>query len=136
MIALQYETKPLAIITDAQIGESSAWPPDNRMRAEPFSVHALWDTGSEICAISKTLVDQLNLVKFTDLAASGFGAVGQSTPVYVLDLTLPDGYVLHNVLALEYSGSNAHDFIIGMNVITLGKFSLTPVEDGIKFCFQ
>jgi predicted aspartyl protease len=134
-IILHYGNKPLAVITDAQVQEVEALAALKATKPESYKVQALWDTGAQMCAISKELVEEMGLTVAGKIDAGGFGGNKKDTPFYYVDLTLPDEYHLNHVAAIEYEAMSSHNFIIGMSIITMGDFSLTREDKGIKFHF-
>jgi len=86
---------------------------------------ALWDTGATICSITREKAEEIGLTpvglqKITSMT-------GDSVQnLYLLNLYLPNSIVIANVKVTEcFGASGAFDFIIGMNIITLGDFSIT-----------
>jgi hypothetical protein len=88
-------------------------------------VKAIWDTGATGSAITDKVVSELGLVP-TGMAQvhTAGGVVNQNT--YTIDIGLPNGVVIQGIITtgvpLLSSGSDA---LIGMDVISLGDFSVT-----------
>ncbi|MDR0908515.1 MAG: retroviral-like aspartic protease family protein [Spirochaetaceae bacterium] len=133
-IILHYPNQPPCIITDGKIAESKEWKPQTDVY-NTSQIRALWDTGAPICAISVKLAKSLNMTSPGNLVVGGFGGHGKEAPYYYIDLTLPDDRKLYNIPAVEYDGNDLHNFIIGMNVITMGSFNLEPEQNGTRFSF-
>jgi hypothetical protein len=133
-IILHYENKPQRVVTELKVNEASEWASRNGTIPLPAGVQALWDTGADWCAISSDMAKRMNLTIAGTQDASGFGGQ-KNTPFYIVDITLPDDTHVYNVPTIAYEGSETHNFIIGMNVITRGDFSLTHEINGSRFCF-
>jgi protein-tyrosine-phosphatase len=84
----------------------------------------MWDTGSIGTCISSRLAEILGLKSVDSWQLK---SIHDSKPanVYILDILLPDGISIQNVLATEITTEGEFDCIIGMNIIRLGDFSIT-----------
>jgi hypothetical protein len=132
-IILHYPNKPYAVISEVltqPAAQFSACP-----NGQTFNARALWDTGAQMCAISKALADAMGLKPQGNVGVGGFGGEKKDTPYYRVDLILPDNRCFYSVAVAEYAESHSHDIIIGMNLITMGDFALTREETGIRFTF-
>ena len=91
-------------------------------------VNGLWDTGSEISVVSRGLSARLDLPYNRSLSVNGFG--GRSEVRAVMALTFPGDFEYAVVVqAIETDGiCDGVEFIIGMDIIDKGEFSL--VRDG------
>ena len=91
----------------------------------PSPARALWDTGATNCAITKAKADQLGLPR-TGKAKVGHADGESIQDVYSLNLHLPNKLIIPMVRATECKSAYGNfDFIIGMDIITLGDFALT-----------
>jgi hypothetical protein len=122
------------IINEIVVFQGGAWS-RNRQAAEPHqSFHALWDTGSTTCCISNAAAIGMGLKQTGE--GNLVGSQGETTnPIYMLDILLSDGTLLGNVPAAGITTSSSFDFIIGMNIIKLGYFTLAPENTGTHFTF-
>jgi len=98
-----------------------------------WTVRALVDTGSTICGITKKLVNTMGLKpvgedRFID------AAIDYTAPIYVLDVIFPKDKIFENIETAEVRGNHSCDFIIGMNILSLGDMALTSA--GGKMCFS
>jgi hypothetical protein len=134
-IILHFEQKPHKVITSAIIRQSQEFCQARGLKSSEMEVRALWDTGAEWCAISREIAHQLQLWKAGLEWVDGFGGSKESEVHYV-DITLPDDRHVYNVPAVVYDGLRAQDFVIGMNVITMGDFVLTREDNGTRFTFS
>ena len=88
-------------------------------------IKAIWDTGASGSAITTNVVKNLLLFP-TGMAQvhTANGMVTQNT--YTIDIGLPNQVLIQNIIATEVSAlSSGCDALIGMDVITLGDFSIT-----------
>ena len=88
-------------------------------------ISAIWDTGASGSAITTKVVKELGLVP-TGMAnvTTANGEVIQNT--YTLDIGLPNEVLIQGIIATEVSAlASGCDALIGMDVITLGDFSIT-----------
>lgn len=92
---------------------------------------ALWDTGSTHTSISTKLIKKLGLTSKLKCRVK-FGISEGEFFDYKVNLYLPNGIVIDNieVCAIPYN-EDEPQIIIGMDIITLGKFVI--VSDGEKF---
>ena len=93
--------------------------------AKSSSVKAIWDTGATGSAITKRVALQLGLQP-TGMAQvdTANGLVTQNT--YTIDIGLPNNVIIQGIIATEIDALAAGcDALIGMDVITLGDFSIT-----------
>lgn len=117
------------IITDAEVSP----PFDPKVDKNPPShtkTKALWDTGASSCAITKTLAGKVGLLPTGKVDVHHAAGVTERN-VYLLNVALPNGVVIPMVRATECdSTAGSFELIIGMDIITLGDFSITN-EGGI-----
>jgi hypothetical protein len=88
-------------------------------------VQAIWDTGATGSAITKKIAQGLGLVP-TGMSRvhTANGVAIQST--YTIDIGLPNGVLIQKIIATEVPAlSSGCDALIGMDIITLGDFSIT-----------
>ncbi len=89
------------------------------------AIKAIWDTGASGSAITKKVAHQLGLLP-TGMAQvnTANGIVTQNT--YTIDIGLPNKVIIQGIIATEIDALAAGcDALIGMDVITLGDFSIT-----------
>jgi len=90
---------------------------------------AIWDTGATNTVISQNVVDALNLKPITFTYVNTVSQQNVLTPVFLVDVHLYDGRLCIkdvNVTLGDISGGA--DCLIGMDIITLGDFSITNVN--------
>ncbi len=99
------------------------------------NIICLWDTGAEICCISKRLIKKLNLQKrgsHTIHTPSGSKLVD----IYSVNILLPNYVILKNHLVYESEiGDSGFDILIGMDIISKCDFTLSNKDQTI-FSFR
>jgi predicted aspartyl protease len=94
----------------------------------------LWDTGATGTVISSSVVQKLNLKPISK--AKVYHADGDSiVNVYLINLFLPNKVAIPFVKVTE-GKLNGTDLLIGMDVISLGDFSITNVSGNTTFSFR
>ena len=85
----------------------------------------IWDTGATATAISSYVVAQLGLIPTgKTVAHTAGGSVLQDT--YVIDLVLPNNIRVNGLIATEVPRLSSYcEVLLGMDIITLGDFSIT-----------
>jgi hypothetical protein len=105
------------LTTDINVLEASS--------SKGVTVKAIWDTGATGSAITKKVSQDLGLIP-TGCAEvhTANGLTRQNT--YTIDIKLPNGVIIQGIIATEVDAlSGGCDALIGMDVITLGDFSIT-----------
>lgn len=119
----------LAALLVTEISIQQAYDPRRPPAVIPpsLSVQALWDTGASCACISPAAVAKLGLLPTGN--GNLQGAVGPRTqrPTYMVNAALPNGVTMVGFEAIEFDGNGRFDFILGMNIITHGDFSITNV---------
>ncbi len=89
--------------------------------------NALWDTGATNCCITKEKADEVGLKPFTKAPVS-YGRGTKYEDVYKLNIVLPNGVGIARINATECDSTQGNfDFIIGMDIITMGDLAITNV---------
>jgi len=113
-------------------------PYDPRSSATPpkiSKIKALWDTGATNCVITKKTAEGIGLEPFKKVLVHH--AKGSSIEnVYKVNIYLPNNVAIADVNITECADAERFGFIIGMNVITLGDFSITNVGGTTVFSFR
>ncbi len=113
---------PNRIITPVRIA-----PPSKKLDPNSSSViqvNALWDTGASASVITPSAVKTLGLVSVGTRDVEGFGGV-EASPVHIIDLFLSDLLAFTSLFVAESVKDNGgFEFIIGMDVISAGDFSI------------
>ena len=90
-----------------------------------LTVKAIWDTGATGSVITSDVVKKLFL--FPTGMAQVHTANGTATrQTYTVNIGLPNNVVIQNIIASDVDAlSSGCDALIGMDIITLGDFSIT-----------
>jgi predicted aspartyl protease len=95
---------------------------------------ALWDTGASGTVISKAVVDKLALKPIGK--SKVFHANGESiVNVYAINLFLPNQVAFQFIKVTE-GVLSGFDLLIGMDIITIGDFSISNVGGKTTFSFR
>jgi len=124
----EYLNLSLRLITDVEIYDVSQFP-------QKTKVAALWDTGAMISAITPEIANKLNLVPFNRVKVNGINNSSIANVVKV-SITLPNQVVLNNYNVAVCNLVQNVDFLIGMDIIQLGDFSISNGEGKTLFTFS
>lgn len=109
-------------------------PLEGKEHPEISQFEALWDTGASGTVISKEVAKKLGLKPIGK--SKVFRANGESiVNVYAINLFLPNQVAFQFVKVTEGILSG-FDLLIGMDIITLGDFSITNVGGNTTFSFR
>ena len=95
----------------------------------------IWDTGASKSSIDKRVVSELGLFpigKENISTANGIATVN----TYLVNLTLPNQVTVANVSVTGTDLGNDVDILIGMDIIQLGDFSITNINNTTTFSFR
>ena len=96
---------------------------------------ALWDTGANRSVISSKLVNNLSLEPVAMMPASGVHKQ-ETCKVYLIDVHLPNMITVKDVKVIEVKNIPNADVLIGMDIITIGDFSITNANKKTVFSFR
>ena len=100
---------------------------------EVVKCKALWDTGAVYSVISRQFAKKLGLTSFD--SGRAYTAQGSyDTSVYLLDILLPNKMIVQD-LRVSDGEFQDFDFLLGMDVISLGDFTVTN-KDATRFAFR
>lgn len=108
---------------------------DNQIPTQIDSL-ALWDTGATHSCVTKRMAETLGL------KPTGKGNVSNTSETkiantYLINMYLPNLNIQYlNVFEIEQIGSGVHDFLIGMDIIGSGDFSVTGVNGETVMSFR
>ena len=98
--------------------------------------NALWDTGATRTCISNEVVKSLNLIpigKIDMIGSSGYF----TSDTFLLNITLPNDISVANIVVQETEiGAAGIGLLIGMDIITLGDFSVSNYNGKTVFTFR
>ena len=115
-------------MTEAEIFDVSQFPKKTR-------VAALWDTGAMLSAITPEIAHKLNLVPFNRVKVNGINN-SRIADVVKVSLMLPNQVVINNFNVAVCNLVKNVDFLIGMDIIQLGDFSISNGAGKTLFTFS
>ncbi len=99
-------------------------------------VSGLWDTGAEVSAVSRSLCGELDFPVNKQMVVNGFAGKVETKAVMAMTFPGDDEYAVV-VQAVEaeciYEGI---DFVIGMDIIEKGEFSLSREDGDLMLMFK
>jgi len=101
----------------------------------PKMWRGLWDTGASASSINKAVVEDLGLIpigKTTISTANGVVPVD----TYLVDIGLPNGVMVTNVMVSCADLGKDIDVLIGMDIIRHGDFAITNKNHQTTFSFR
>lgn len=88
---------------------------------------ALWDTGATNSSVTASLAKKLGLVPISFIQSHHAGGVA-TVPVYLVDIYLPNNIRFAGITVGEIADTvGGFDVLIGMDIITMGDFSISNV---------
>jgi hypothetical protein len=96
---------------------------------------ALWDTGAQGSCISNRVASLLGLSSVAQCEVAGINGVHRSN-IYLADIILPDNLGVTDVQVTEFFNKEEYDAIIGMDIITLGDFSISNFDKKTMVSFR
>lgn len=94
----------------------------------------LWDTGASSSCISKRIATKLELAQ-TGIVTTFTAAGPSQTKTYVVNIGLPN-HVQIPMVQVSEAELHGFDVLIGMDIITLGDFSITNLNGNTVFSFR
>ncbi len=130
-------TKDYGEIVDTIITECDIFPAVDYTKPLPIPFHvtyAMWDTGADVCVISKKVIKALGLKPVDTAMVKGIHGEEEDNE-YIVHVKLPTKDLVVNVQATE-ARSEEYDFVIGTNIICFGDFAFTNAEGKSVFSFR
>lgn len=107
-----------------------------KMVVPPFKTKALWDTGATGCVITSEVARKMGL-KPIGKALVHHAKGSSEHNVYLVSLFMPNGIAIPSIKITECDDtSGMFGFIIGMDIITAGDFSITNMNGVTTFSFR
>jgi predicted aspartyl protease len=113
-----------------EVNIESAIDPNERQR-----FIALWDTGASNSLIRPEVAQKLHLLPVSMTTINTPTSKNEISPVYSVNLYLPNMVRVQNVQVLEGIPSGC-DMLIGMDIIGLGDFAVTNFNGKTVFSFR
>jgi hypothetical protein len=107
--------------------------PETQLKCLNFS--AIWDTGATGSAITERAAKALGLQP-TGLQTVHTAAGKKDKNTYLVNIMLPNNVGVQNVTVTEADLGESIDVLIGMDIITLGDFSITNVGGNTTMSFR
>ncbi len=126
--SLHYDGLAEQIITDIHVSDAVkavSIPVGGEPDALPCK--GLWDTGATNTVISKRIVERLELPAISKTKVFGVSGVFETT-THVVDLWLPNYFVIRRVPATQGILGEDCDVLIGMDIITGGDFTISNFQ--------
>lgn len=100
--------------------------------------HAMWDTGAEVCVISKKLADALQLDVAPGPSAYGLTGVADASACYAYVSFVAGGGIVTVKCAVVdgHVGGVDYSIILGLNLIRRGTLAITGGNAGITLSFK
>jgi len=103
-----------AIYTDIQV----------MAEGKQAQIRAVWDSGATTTCISKNVAEKLGL-KPIGISRHHTAAGIVDCNDYIIDILLPNRIVIGGVRVSDFDGNDGLGALIGMDIITIGDFSIT-----------
>ena len=98
---------------------------------------AIWDTGATSTVITTQVVEKLGLIPSGKANLKGVAGSKDDVDTYYIIITLPNSVRVNVFKAVEApSIAGNADILIGMDIIALGDFSVTNVNQKTVFSFR
>ena len=96
---------------------------------------AIWDTGATNSAISKNVVDKLDL-RPIGRTVTNTAHGPRPCNVYLVSIILPNNVGFRNIPVTEVELVSGSDLLIGMDIIAAGDFAVTNKGGVTKFAYR
>jgi hypothetical protein len=123
-----------AVITDVLVRRATLGGVVYDTPPVDIPVRALWDTGAGMSVISADLAGKLALASSGGAMLTGIGGSIRSV-LYDISVTLPSK-VIFPVVCAEWGGHRLYDMLIGMDIISQGKFLIDNDTGKTVFTFK
>lgn len=131
-----YSDKVNRVITDAMIFEPFDPVVGPIESTKSVKIKVLWDTGATNSVVTKETVSNLGLIPTGTVNVSHAGGDGMSS-TYVVNIILPNNVGITGTIVTECENiNNNFGAIIGMDIISLGDFSISNFESRTVASFR
>jgi hypothetical protein len=117
------------IVTPAHLYSVSSVVPKDTV------TNALWDTGAMISVVSPRIKNELGLVRIDSVPMIGVSGKSENVDRVLVTVELPCGILKRNIVAAVSEFQPDIGIILGMDIITLGDFSLLNGQGRTVFSF-
>ncbi|PTR16962.1 aspartyl protease [Nitrosospira sp. Nsp2] len=114
-------------------------PANGIPECERIEFNACWDTGATKSVITRRVVEALGLKPMKSIRGYLQGVDGgvEKSEAYVINLSLPSKITFHELIVISKSpGDVWWDVLIGMDIISAGKFSVKNVNSNTEWSFS
>jgi Aspartyl protease len=101
-----------------------------------FPTQALWDTGATCSGITENVVETLGLLPTGFARLNTVSQQGIVCPFFTIDVILQNGIYIPELTVSLGLISEGIDMLIGMDIITLGDFSVTNFNGNTCMSFR
>ena len=108
---------------------------DKSFNPIPKMWNAIWDTGASKSCISPKIVEYLHLIPVGKASISTANGL-TDTNTYFINVGLPNGVMIPDVLVSCANLGDSLDVLIGMDIINYGDFSITNFNGRTTFSFR
>ncbi len=109
--------------------------PGQNPKVEKFT--AIWDTGATKSVITHDVVERLGLIASGKTNLHGVAGSIENADAYLVTFILPNKLEVNGVRVVKVPQiAGKADILIGMDIITLGDFSVTNVSGKTVFSFR
>lgn len=130
---LNFSSPTVAMQLQSRVRVSKPLGSSGRLLVRWHEVSALWDTGAVTSGITRGIAEAMGLkVRERAILSTPAGMLTCAKDIVLLDLMM-DGYVIPVKVAVVESIPGQHGFLIGMDVISYGDFSVSVDNDRHRF---
>lgn len=126
-------TNEYTTLIDRIITEVYLYPSSNTSYFKPLKLKALWDTGATSSFISDRIAESLQLKTDGYMKVSTVGGIINSK-THIVNIILPNDIKVPNISVTQAFLDDC-DMMIGMDIITLGNFSINNHGGKTTFSF-
>lgn len=128
-------TAEFQTITPTILSEIGVSQPHQQLPVNTPVLYGLWDTGATICAIKDCIAREIGAQPISRVIVNGVHGPQQCNQ-YLVNLYLPNRIRIDCVPVTELFGSAPFDALIGMDIISLGDFSISTIGGKTTFTFR
>jgi len=129
---VDYKALVPALYTPSRLMLASLNQPFDPQR-QFFDTRALWDTGATSTMITHEIAKKMNLPQIDTMPIIGVNSKEENAPVYTVDLLLPMGATITNIMVAAGNIGTDIDILIGMDIIQISDFNISNAGGKTKF---
>ncbi|MDR0561592.1 MAG: hypothetical protein LBG73_02775 [Spirochaetaceae bacterium] len=124
-----------AVITEVMVRRATVSDVVYDTAPVDIPVRALWNTGAGMSVISTKIVEKLALSSAGMGTLTGIGGILR-TKLYDVSVTLPNKLIFPQICVAEWEGHRNYDMLIGMDIISRGRFVIDSGAGNTVFTFD